>query len=155
MNQEHYDILKQGVTVWDQWQRDNPGIVPNLNEADLSEANLSGANLSGADLYKANLSGADLSEADLRGADLRGADLGCSNLSRAKGIVKIDWGGFTFYLREDRTKIGCKDKTNKEWLDMDVEQAKKLGINKKAYEKYLAILKFGLLLLKDEIYKGK
>jgi hypothetical protein len=69
-NEEHLEILKQGVEVWNKWREDNPDIRP-----DLSDADLEGADLSGADLREANLGGANLSEAGLRGANLRGADL--------------------------------------------------------------------------------
>src|SRR5689334_9775790 len=109
-NQDHLDVLKQGIAVWNTWRKEHPDIQP-----DLSDANLAGlhfifirANLSGADLREANLSGADLREANLReahlelahlelahlrgadlsgatltGATLTGADLGLANLSGA------------------------------------------------------------------------
>ncbi len=87
-NQEHLEILTKGVAEWNSWREANPGIRPDLVEADFVEADLSGAdlgeaNLSGADLREANLSGADLSGADLSEADLSGADLSEANLSRA------------------------------------------------------------------------
>ncbi len=84
-NQEHLDMLKLGVEVWNKWREEHPFIQP-----DLSRANLSGANLSEANLFRANLDGADLSEADLNwtilskanlsGVDLRGKDLWVTNL---------------------------------------------------------------------------
>jgi len=95
-NPKHLEILMQGVASWNRWRMNNPGLVPDLVEAQLSAANLAGANLvmanlaganlAGANLGKAGLSGADLREADLSkaelwGADLRGAKLGDANLS--------------------------------------------------------------------------
>lgn len=104
-NQEHLDILKQGVEVWNRWRQEHPKIPPDLSEADLEKANLSGINLRGtytgpnnlclpvpgipvvpttlrnANLRKANLRGADLSRVDLREADLGGADLSEGDLS--------------------------------------------------------------------------
>src|SRR6266516_582794 len=84
-NQEHLDMLKLGVEVWNKWREEHSFIQP-----DLSRANLSGANLSEANLFRANLDGADLSEADLNwtilskanlsGVDLRGKDLWVTNL---------------------------------------------------------------------------
>jgi hypothetical protein len=89
-NEEHLEILRQGVEVWNRWREENPNIRPDLRGADLGGAHLFGADLReadlrGADLIKADLSGADLRGAnlilaililaDLRGADLRGADL--------------------------------------------------------------------------------
>jgi uncharacterized protein YjbI with pentapeptide repeats len=104
-NDEHVELLKQGVAAWNAWRDENPDIRPdlqganlseanlnraNLMEADLSEANLTKADLSGAklfgvDLFRANLSGADLSGADLSGqANLLGADLSGANLQSAQ-----------------------------------------------------------------------
>jgi len=109
-NQEHLDILKQGMKTWNRWREEHADIQPDLSYADLSSANLSEANLSkanlhGAVLYEANLSGAYISEADLSYAKfydpvnyerdnfdiageyyvvaLRGADLSKANLSKA------------------------------------------------------------------------
>ena len=88
-NPEHLEILKQGVEIWNQWRKDNPKVIPDLNEvdieeADLSRANLSRANLSGANLGGANLTWADLSWADLSWANLRKADLGWADISGAR-----------------------------------------------------------------------
>ena len=92
-NQEHLDILKQGVEAWNQWRKEHPEIWPDLEGANLSGADLTnayltntyleGANLSGADLTNADLTNADLSRANLSGADLSGANLSRANLSRA------------------------------------------------------------------------
>jgi uncharacterized protein YjbI with pentapeptide repeats len=74
-NQEHLQILRQGVAEWNAWRgRQHRDIMPNLSEANLSRAYLSGANLSGADLSRASLMDTSLSRADLRSADLREAD---------------------------------------------------------------------------------
>ena len=77
-NQEHVEILKQGVEAWNRWRVINPWTQPDLNGADLS-----GTDLSGTNLIRANLREADLSRADLSGADLSGADLSRINLSEA------------------------------------------------------------------------
>src|SRR6266480_4081164 len=82
-NQEHLEILKQGVFVWNKWRDVQKNIRPDLNEVDLSNTNLRGAILIEADLSNANLKGADLSRTFLRGAFLRGADLSQVDLSRA------------------------------------------------------------------------
>jgi len=84
-NEEHLDILKQGVEVWNQWRKENPGVRPDLSGADLGEAYLHGANLSGANLieaflFEADLSGANLSRAYLYGANLEEANLRGANL---------------------------------------------------------------------------
>src|SRR5712692_1421662 len=102
-NQEHLDILKQGVEAWNQWRKEHTDIRPELRGADLREASLGGAKLRGADLYGADLYGSHLSgavlfganlhdahlqdtklrNADLREANLRKADLSRADLSRA------------------------------------------------------------------------
>ena len=104
MNLEHYDILKQGVDVWNSWRKERINIVPDLQEANLTQANLAGANLQranlhGAKLFLTDLTGANLQEANLNGAillnsilkevnftntDLRMANLMMANLRKAK-----------------------------------------------------------------------
>ncbi len=113
-NQEHLDILKQGVDTWNKWKREHLEIRPDLREANLSgadlteailiEADLSRANLSNADLSRANLDGAnlteailieaDLSRANLSYADLREADLSYADLSGAT-LVETNLSGAT------------------------------------------------------------
>jgi hypothetical protein len=80
-NQEHLDILKQGVEVWNIWRKEHPEIQPDLRGADLSSANLSEVNLSNANVSGANLSGQDLSYKDLRSVKLTEANLSGTNLS--------------------------------------------------------------------------
>lgn len=107
-NQEHVELLKQGVALWNEWYRQHEEVDPDLRDADLnnadldsanlinallSGADLNGANLRSAHLYHANLSGADLSNANLHnallnytnlsGANLNGANLNSTHLSRA------------------------------------------------------------------------
>ena len=93
-NQEHLDILKQGVHVWNQWKRENPYTRADLSGVDLSRADLRGANLadanlkdadlSGANLKDANLADANLKDADLSGGNFWGADLSRADLSKAR-----------------------------------------------------------------------
>lgn len=54
--QEHLDILKQGVEVWNKWREEKPNFRPNLLQANLSRASIIEANLSKVNLHKANLS---------------------------------------------------------------------------------------------------
>jgi uncharacterized protein YjbI with pentapeptide repeats len=91
--QEHLDLLKRGVEIWNQWRKEHIDIQPNLFQAHLGRAHLGGAHLGGAYLNGAHLDGAHLdgaylngarlNEATLIGADLRGADLREADLSRA------------------------------------------------------------------------
>lgn len=93
-NQEHIDILLQGVEDWNQWRADNPEIEPDLSEhsftgkmildepqLNLKDANLTKVNLAGSRLRLANLLNADLSEANLQNSNLSGAFLMGANLS--------------------------------------------------------------------------
>ena len=83
-NDEHVALLKQGVTAWNKWRRENANILPDLSGANLSKANLSGANLSEANLVGANLTEANLTEANLTGANLSKANLIEANLREAE-----------------------------------------------------------------------
>jgi len=87
-NQEHLDILKQGVEIWNQWREEHSDIRPDLRDVNLNKASLRRANFSKAILWRANLSNADLHMADLRGVDLTkavliGADLSGTDLHEA------------------------------------------------------------------------
>lgn len=77
-NQEHLNILKQGVQTWNSWRKYHLDVQP-----DLSGANFSGAILSYADLSRANLSETDISGTYLSYAYLRGANLRETYLSEA------------------------------------------------------------------------
>ncbi len=88
-NQEHLEILKKGVEVWNKWREDNLRVIPDLTNARLNSANLFGVNLFRALLAEANLRGANLSEANFVSADLSGADLRDTNLSGAKLNAKL------------------------------------------------------------------
>src|SRR5262245_59868285 len=101
----HVEVLRAGARAWNAWRRENPGVVPVLNELNisvterqfgrvqggpinLSRAEFRGARLDQATLIEANLMGAvlteaDLSDARLEHADLRGARLAYAALDRA------------------------------------------------------------------------
>lgn len=92
-NQEHLDILMQGMEVWNQWRREHPDIQPDLSEAHLFKVELgmilyAGPQPTHSEIKKINLSGCDLSRMNLINSNLQGADLSnailCgSNLSQA------------------------------------------------------------------------
>jgi uncharacterized protein YjbI with pentapeptide repeats len=71
--EEHLDILKQGVEIWNQWRMKHPEIKPDFIRSDLPHANLSQANLSEANFYNSNLGDADMSGANLTQAYLGSA----------------------------------------------------------------------------------
>jgi uncharacterized protein YjbI with pentapeptide repeats len=92
-NQQHLDLLLQGVDSWNQWRQKHLDIEPDLNDVDLSGINLVGVDLSevhlkrtsfrGARLERVSLSRAHLEESDLGRAYLQGADLSVAHLERA------------------------------------------------------------------------
>jgi uncharacterized protein YjbI with pentapeptide repeats len=87
-NQEHLDILKQGVEAWNKWREEHPDIRPDLSEANHHEAHFHGIDLHGGDLrscdlHDADLSGSSLNRASLNGAILNGAKLYKANLDEA------------------------------------------------------------------------
>jgi uncharacterized protein YjbI with pentapeptide repeats len=92
-NQEHLDLLNQGIWIWNQWRTEYPDIQPDLREASLKGVNLSKANfqnvdfreadLPGSDCSYCNLQGANLSFASMYGANFYSADLSYANLQRS------------------------------------------------------------------------
>jgi uncharacterized protein YjbI with pentapeptide repeats len=82
-NQEHLDILKQGVAMWNQWRKEHPDILPELSNANLSNVDLSHADLSNAHLSEINFWGANLRGAKLTGASLFVTDFNGANLRNA------------------------------------------------------------------------
>ncbi|MDL1892959.1 pentapeptide repeat-containing protein [Sphingobacteriales bacterium CHB3] len=84
-NQEHLSVLSKGISEWNKWRAANPGVVP-----ELSDANLSGKDLSKGDFSRADFRNADLSNAILTGANFEKADLSGANLGGAMGLT---WQG--------------------------------------------------------------
>ncbi|WP_076790477.1 toll/interleukin-1 receptor domain-containing protein [Chlorobium sp. KB01] len=82
-NQEHLDILKQGVDVWNAWRENNQNIKPDLRSAIIWGNDLCDCNLERVDLFRADLSGTYLNRAHLFGANLIGANLNGTHLNIA------------------------------------------------------------------------
>jgi hypothetical protein len=83
LSNEHIQILREGIGVWNTWRKNNPLVIPNLSEADLSSIELVEVDLSYANLIRASLNRANLTRADLEGANLRSANLIEANLTDA------------------------------------------------------------------------
>jgi uncharacterized protein YjbI with pentapeptide repeats len=82
-NQEHVDILKQGVHIWNKWLEEHPNIdtlQPDFSGSDLSNRDLRGVNFAWADIRKANLSNTDLRYANLTDISMDDANLSDSKL---------------------------------------------------------------------------
>jgi hypothetical protein len=88
-NEEHLEILRQGVEVWNRWREENPETEPDLSMAGLCRASFLGASLrraylGGANVIAANFFGTDLSEATLLLTVFADMDL-----SGAKGLETV------------------------------------------------------------------
>ncbi len=89
-NSQHADKLGEGPRAWNAWRRENPAVVPDLNDLNLSVGrrqfgSVQGGpiDLSGAELCRADLEHATLIEADLKSAALILADLSHARMTRA------------------------------------------------------------------------
>jgi uncharacterized protein YjbI with pentapeptide repeats len=63
-NEDHLNMLRQGVPVWNQWRAANPNVTPDLTKAHAWRKNYDGANFAGADLTEMNFGNASLIGAD-------------------------------------------------------------------------------------------
>ncbi len=92
-NDAHFNILEQGIKVWNKWRKENPNIKPDLSGTFLFGINLAGVDFSKTYLFGANLTGADLIEANLSCAGLTGANLTKADITGAifYGVVRSNW----------------------------------------------------------------
>lgn len=82
-NPEHLAKLREGVGAWNAWRARDPGVRPNLADADLSDLNLAHIDLSRSDAVRANLSRTVLAGAVLKWTDLFRANLEGATLENA------------------------------------------------------------------------
>jgi len=80
VNQQHYNLLKQGIDTWNTWREEYPDVHPDFSSANFNDANLRYANLSNADLNRAYFMYADLNHAILSNANLSNAILAHAEL---------------------------------------------------------------------------
>ena len=144
---QHLDILRQGVSAWNTWRKENPDIVPdlrwaNLRGANLEEADLEGANLTRASLHGANLEGADLRRANLYGAFMRGAnltrsDLRWANLTGATGKFSIFSAGQHYCIAvAGYASIGCEHHPIEWWQENYLAMGEKYHYTPEQIERY-------------------
>lgn len=80
---EQAALAEKGVTAWNRWRAEHPGVRPDLGKLHLVHRKMKGADLYAADLRGADLTGTDLTGADLRRANLAEAKLGGATLKKA------------------------------------------------------------------------
>ncbi len=85
-NPEHSAILKEGVSIWNDWRKNNPEIIPDLKGITLIGQNLGGFNLSKANLIDSDLRSAQFDDADFSSADLTGVRLTKTTVRNANFI---------------------------------------------------------------------
>lgn len=72
----HYDRIKEGVTNWNDWRKDNPQIDPDLEKVDFGDMDAFRANFRNVNLQEANLTDVkNLTDAYLGGSNLSGSKL--------------------------------------------------------------------------------
>jgi hypothetical protein len=91
-NDAHLKILEEGVSAWNNWRMENPGLRPEFTESNLLGV-LFGANLTGANLTLANLSSADLERTNLTNSLLHVTIFGNVDLSEARGLETVRHAG--------------------------------------------------------------
>lgn len=82
-NQEHLKIFRQGISVWNQWRKENPDLNPDLSHADLSDIDLSNTTILNADM-----SYADLSESNFNNTKFFSVNLS-SSIFKNTNFIKI------------------------------------------------------------------
>lgn len=85
-NDWQVEILMKGTEEWNQWRKNNPGVGPYLNGADLSNTDFSGVDFSGNDKLRINLCEVNFSNSTLNGANFKKAYLNGANFTGAKLI---------------------------------------------------------------------
>src|SRR5258708_4647857 len=84
-DQQHLDILRQGVAAWNAWRAQHPTIRPDFSGTTLHGMDLfdprDPVNLRGANFSHTHFSGMNLFLADLREADFREASMGLDTVA--------------------------------------------------------------------------
>lgn len=138
-NQEHLQILRQGVHHWNKWRQAHPEILPDLRNTNFNEENYSGANFRRVNFERAKLVGAVLSTANLSYTNLSLANLSSANLK------KTHLGGAT--LKEtilDGTKFQKAYLRSTTFINVNLSVAKGLD---QVYHLGPSMLDFGTIYL--------
>jgi uncharacterized protein YjbI with pentapeptide repeats len=116
-NPEHLARLREGVTAWNRWRREDPSAEPDLDGEDLSRLKLKGVNFSRTSLVGTKMAGVDF------GIFAESACFVDSNLSRADlRAAKLTDGDFTGVLARE-TRFGWADLNRTDFTNADLRQA--------------------------------
>ncbi|HAA16558.1 MAG TPA: hypothetical protein DCE41_34555 [Cytophagales bacterium] len=149
---EQIELLKRSVEEWNIWRQVNPGVKPNLLEANLQAADLRGANLQGATLLIADMQWADVSGANLNDAKLVAANLRECNFRqtsfRKANLEGTQLQGADFF---EADLFGVKTDGKTQWTINQFQDARHVprGLRKGAKHKKSSDLKEELSLLQN------
>jgi uncharacterized protein YjbI with pentapeptide repeats len=91
-NEEHINLIKQGVDAWNAWREKNPEIHPDLSQMDLRGSKLQKINFSRSNLRECKLQFSNLASANLEGANLTKSKLQETCLQNAN-MLSCDLSG--------------------------------------------------------------
>lgn len=123
-NQEHIDILKQGVDAWNQWRQEHPNIRPDLTRANPGDAFLNRGDFIGTDLFGASLIWAKLDGSNFSKSTLSHADLSKANLNKARFV-----GADLIKTKLTGANLSDADFSNADLREADLNRANLCGAN--------------------------
>jgi uncharacterized protein YjbI with pentapeptide repeats len=125
--QEHLDVLHQGVAAWNEWRVAHPKVRPDLCSTTLSwlelaDADLHHCSLNDSRLHYTQLNNADLYRAAFGNASLYGADL------RGARIAEVSFAGANMTRTDLRdAEILMTDFTGAHMVEANLQQARLIG----------------------------
>ena len=94
-NQEHLNIFRQGVSVWNEWRRENYNLKADLSYTDLSYIDFSNTSILSADMSHADLSEANLTEANFLSVDLSNSTFQNANFIKVVFSKSMNLAGYS------------------------------------------------------------
>ena len=113
--EEMVAMLKRSVDEWNEWRKDNPHTIANLDKVDLSNLNLEGIDLHDVTLLEANLSGSNLSNSTISDAYFISANLSSVKLS-CSVIINSNFANANM----NRLRIDDSELNNVEFIGADL-----------------------------------
>ena len=113
----------------------------------LDGASFKNASFKNASFEDASFKNASFKNASFEDASFDGASFYRASFINVKGLIFIQWAGFTMLIQKEKSKIGCEFRSNKEWLEMDIDKAVGLGIVAEHFESYRSLLRTSIEIL--------